>query len=204
MRPILSMIGRLALLFCNIMVLPMTMPCRSRAFSMWSRSSSSIGGNKLNTALRTTKLPHVKDESGGFATLPNIERIYILSDLHTDHVRNMEWLQQRCGSTSNSTSTLPGPNDALIIAGDISHDLVTFENTLVLLQKYLKCSIFFVPGNHEAWMDNNNHHTSYYHDNSIAKLNAVIELCQNMGVYTTHCLVGTNKKYPLWIVPIHR
>lgn len=199
MLPFVSMIGWLALL-CYNMVLPMTMPRSSRAFSMFS-GSNSIGRNKFITALRKTKFPHVEEESRGFTTLPNMERIYILSDLHTDHVRNMEWLQQRCAS--NSSSAAPGPNDALIIAGDISHDLVTFENTIVLLQNNLKCSIFFVPGNHEAWMDNNNHNTSYYHDNSISKLNAVIELCQKMGVYTTHCLVGTNKKYPLWIVPIH-
>lgn len=144
-------------------------------------------------------------------SLPDIQRIFILSDLHTDHIRNMEWLQQRCSCapTSNTTTT-PGPKDALIIAGDISHDLSILQETIQLIQSSLQCSIFFVPGNHEAWVDGNNNynHTTQNREDvdfsSFSKLEAVLQLCQEMGVYTTSCFVGTNQKSPAWIVPIHR
>jgi hypothetical protein len=128
--------------------------------------------------------------------LPNIERIFVLSDLHTDHGRNMDWVIDRCTHPNENT---PWCKDALLIAGDISHDLDILRRTFEVIQSTLQCSIFFIPGNHEAWIEKGKNYT-----NSFEKLDAVTQLCQQMGVYTTQCLVGTNLKSPSWIVPIHR
>ena len=46
-----------------------------------------------------------------------------------------------------------GKNDALIVAGDISHKFERLEKTLNMLTSELECPVFFVPRNHEAWLD---------------------------------------------------
>eukprot|EP00978_Attheya_sp_CCMP212_P040413 scaffold220173_cov31-Attheya_sp.AAC.2 len=98
------------------------------------------------------------------------------------------------------------------------------KRTLQVLQEDLECHLFFIPGNHEAWVggkvpsivpptirnddnpedpsDNNNDILHRRYDSSLSKLDAVVELCHQMGVHTTHQLVGTAQKYPSWIVPI--
>lgn len=145
--------------------------------------------------------------------LSRIEKIYVLSDLHTDNIENMKWLKNRCNSEDDPDNT-PGPNDALIIAGDISHEFSVLESTIDIIQKNLKCHIFFVCGNHEAWMISDEEKSSelgIY--NSIDKIKFVKDFlsrksvaCENGGeerkVYVNPELVGKNNQAPVWIAPI--
>lgn len=163
----------------------------------YATRSTRISHRRTTYASRSTTSKYMTLLVGEDVTmLPNIERIFVLSDLHTDHGRNMDWVIDRCTHPNANT---PGCKDALLIAGDISHDLEILRRTFDVIQSTLQCSIFFIPGNHEAWIDKSKNYT-----NSFEKLDAVTQLCQQMGVYTTHGLVGTNLKSPSWIVPIHR
>ena len=67
-------------------------------------------------------------------------RLFALSDIHIDHKKNNEWI--------HNLSNIEFKEDALLLAGDITHDLglleVTFE---VFLSKFKY--LFFVPGNHD-------------------------------------------------------
>ena len=134
------------------------------------------------------------NEPSGFGS---IERVYCISDLHTDSPANMKRLHELCSSNSNSKCK-PGKNDALIVAGDISHGFDRLEKTLNMLTSELECIVFFVPGNHEAWLD-----TEMTCQNSLEKLQSVQSLCQSLpNVYTNHALLGKDHTNPVWICPI--
>jgi len=131
--------------------------------------------------------------------LENIEQIYIISDLHTDNAANLEWLKQRCTNKLNKQT--PGANDCLIIAGDISHEISKLEETLSIITENLHCCIFFIWGNHEAWiggqeMDSLGIHTS------LDKIEKVKNLCNELGVHTDFELVGGDNENPVVILPI--
>jgi Calcineurin-like phosphoesterase len=109
-------------------------------------------GNKTMTESQLAQRLH---------TLKGVERVYCLSDLHTDHAANLEWLRERMkrpppGLTSPSLSTKAqatwSSKDLLVIAGDISHSLPLLEETLECMLEP-GCQVLFVAGNHEAWRD---------------------------------------------------
>ena len=84
----------------------------------------------------------------------------------------------------------------VIVAGDVSHDLETLEATLRMVRG-LGCEVFFVPGNHEAWVGGRGNPES-----SLEKLKMVRELCLRMGVRVDNCLVGVENSSPVWITPL--
>ena len=96
-------------------------------------------------------------------------RIFATSDLHTDFKDNWVLLAQ----LSNSLYQ----NDALIVAGDIGHNLGLVKDTLEMLQAKFKM-LFYVPGNHELWVRGENQH-------SLDKFFNIIELCKQIGVYSS-------------------
>ena len=115
-----------------------------------------------------------------------------MSDLHTDHPANMEWLK--------SLPTPNPPEDVLIIAGDVASALHVLEATLrECLARFAK--VFFVPGNHEAWVaaDAPQRYigASEPKPDSLTKLARVRELCETLGVQTTPQLLGS-----VWVVPL--
>ena len=148
----------------------------------------------------------------------HIERIFAISDLHTDYHTNLSWLQDRCrcsdidndiniaiskSKKDNDNNNTPGPNDILIIAGDISHETSVLKETLDLITTQLQCTIFFVPGNHEAWIDGTDMEEYMGITNSLQKLQSVQEMCQHMEHVQVHPhLVGTKYNSPVWLVPI--
>ena len=154
--------------------------------------------------------------------LENIERIFAISDLHIDNFENLSWLKsmvkegvaahdaaaaatttmtsakiEKVSTSSSSSIPFPGPRDALIVAGDVSHLLSRLEEVFRLIigddddthERGLGCHVFFVPGNHEAWLGGQEIDELGYSD-SINKLDAVRDLCDRMGVITSHRLVG--------------
>jgi len=126
----------------------------------------------------------------------------------------MQWLIDRCttGADEATSPFTPGPNDALIIAGDISHDLDVIHDTLSTITTNLQCHTFFIPGNHEAWISGSKMDDMGLTD-SFTKLEKVVEVCDKLGVHTSAKLVGdshantddderTSHRHPVWIVPM--
>lgn len=131
--------------------------------------------------------------------IPRIERIFAISDLHTDDNGNLQWLREKCNPDREQNDSVPGPNDALIIAGDISHEMDRLRETLSIIKEGLECEVFFVSGNHEAWTVNE---PSGLSDCSLTKLDKVNELCRSLGVITDQRLVGSSNMFPVWILPM--
>lgn len=138
------------------------------------------------------------DNNCGIEIINNIERIFCLSDLHTDHADNMIYVEDKMQNSNFNFNE----RDLIIVAGDISHDVERFIQTLsILLLKSSK--VLFVPGNHEAWI-------TKYDDKSICKtslekLDYLYQICEGMeGVYTKSIIVQNNSKsqHKLWIVPL--
>lgn len=118
-----------------------------------------------------------------YHNLTDTRRIFCISDLHTDHAANLEWLRQQ--------SALD-PTDLLIVAGDISHHLTTtFQTSLRLLRSH--CRVLFVPGNHEAWLTAEDQQQQHGNGRpictSLDKLEACYEMCRQEDVYVD----------PIWI-----
>src|SRR5262249_20115196 len=89
-------------------------------------------------------------------------RVFALSDLHVDYQENMAWIQ--------ALSPREYTDDALILAGDVSHDLSKLQAALAALRTRF-AEVFFVPGNHELWVQQQEC------TDSMAKFWRVIELC---------------------------
>lgn len=131
--------------------------------------------------------------------IADIENIYVISDLHTDNVANLEWLIHRC--SNHKVKNTPGRNDCLIIVGDISHELSKIEETLSIILEGLGCHVFFVWGNHEAWIGGKEMDALGI-STSLQKIKQVQDLCCRLGVRTNLELVGNNHKNPVFILPI--
>ena len=87
-------------------------------------------------------------------------------------------------------------NDALILAGDVSHDLHKLKAALTTLRARF-AEVFFVPGNHELWL------RQQAYTDSMAKFWRVLELCTELGVRTSPGKVGaTEGKTGVWVVPL--
>jgi hypothetical protein len=114
------------------------------------------------------------------ATAP---RVFVMSDIHTDFPENMSW----CASLSDVAFA----RDAVILGGDVSDDLRVLETTLRLFKRKFR-HVFFTPGNHDLWIkgkgkekseEQRGDETTTFRD-SLAKLEAVLSLCETCGVRT--------------------
>jgi len=103
-------------------------------------------------------------------------QIYAISDLHTDYRDNFAQLEQ--------LSRRDYADDAVVVAGDVSHSMEVLRRTFdVFLQRFRH--VFFVPGNHELWTRNG------AGTNSIQKFEAVLGLCESMGIHTGAEVIGS-------------
>jgi len=118
--------------------------------------------------------------------------VYAISDLHTDYRVNMDWIRSLpCHDPSRTQLE----QSVIIVAGDISDSLLIIEETLRLLkEKFWK--VFFVPGNHEAWVrgDPERHDGA---TDSVAKLQRVLQLCTSLGVCVRPAALGRLLLLPL-------
>jgi len=114
-------------------------------------------------------------------------RIFAVSDLHMDFTENFEWLKQ--------LSNTDYKDDALITAGDISHNMLELTEVLKILSSKFS-SVFFVPGNHELWM-----HNSGWRD-SLHKFEAVLDICGDLNILYRPAKLGEKDRNPVWIVPL--
>jgi len=114
-------------------------------------------------------------------------RIFTVSDLHVDFAENFEWLKQ--------LSTADYKDDALITAGDISHNMHELTEVLKILSSKFS-RVFFVPGNHELWM-----HNSDWHD-SVHKFEVILKNCDKYNILYRPEKLGEHDVNPAWVVPL--
>ena len=108
-------------------------------------------------------------------------RLFATSDLHTDYRENFRWLEEISGSDYRY--------DALIVAGDISDRPEIIRDTLQLLRSKFR-HLLFTPGNHELWVRDTE-------DDSIKKLQRVLQLCADLNVSTEPVRFND-----FWVVPL--
>jgi hypothetical protein len=95
-----------------------------------------------------------------------------MSDPHVDYKDNLALLED--------ISATEFVNDALVLAGDVTHSLALLETTLVMLRSKF-AAVAFVPGNHDVWT---NYDDKVIAD-SISKFDAVLAVCRRIGIITT-------------------
>ena len=108
-----------------------------------------------------------------------VERIWALSDVHTDKATNMRWIKGLEGSESCYS------NDTLILAGDISDNLDIVQATLMRLKQTFR-HVFFCPGNHDLWVRKSRdmRSSSGPSISSLDALERLLQLCVDVGVQT--------------------
>jgi predicted phosphodiesterase len=111
-------------------------------------------------------------------------RVFAISDVHTDYRENLQLL----------AGVSRYRDDALILAGDVSHDLEVLRQTLGLLLERFRY-VFFVPGNHELWVRKGEY------EDSLQKFHAILRLCASLGVRTEPECVGAGQDR-VCIVPL--
>jgi len=61
-------------------------------------------------------------------------RIFAISDIHTDFIKNLDWIQ--------SLAPQEYQNDILIVAGDVSDNLEIIEKTFTILKSKFRYVFF--------------------------------------------------------------
>lgn len=158
---------------------------------------------------------------------PHIHRVFLLSDLHMDYIANREWLSNLCSPADVASSNivddgddngtkLEDTNAMIVVAGDVSHNLDILRWTFQTLKtKYGEVS--YTPGNHELWIDNQDHYDDNVHCTagqqhfgrsftSLDKLEKVLQLCLDENVRIGPMRVGGringNSQPSLWVIPL--
>lgn len=99
-------------------------------------------------------------------------RLFLVSDLHVNAAENWMWLEQ--------LSNTAFKEDALIIAGDVCEDFDTLKEALTMLcGKFSK--VWYTPGNHDLWLSPEDAEAG----TSMAKLEDILGICEQLGVATT-------------------
>lgn len=94
-------------------------------------------------------------------------RVFSVSDIHIDYEENEKWLF--------NLSEFDYVDDILILAGDVSDNLLKLERCFDQLQRRFQ-KVLFVCGNHELWL------RSKSHANSLEKHAAICQLADDIGV----------------------
>ena len=121
-------------------------------------------------------------------------RLYAVSDLHWDYEANHAWIDALPRGHHSA--------DAIILAGDLSHEPAKIEQCLRSF-KAIFGDVFFCPGNHELWVERPDAHVvgekKFAH--SVAKQQWCLELCSRLGVHTTPAKIGVGAA-AVWVVPL--
>lgn len=106
---------------------------------------------------------------GGLSRVCRRLRVFGISDVHTDWQENFDQLRDLPAG--------PYAEDALLLAGDVSHDLSRLLSTLELLKQRFG-HVFFVPGNHDVYVSQDGM-------NSMEKHQRLLEECARLQVWTS-------------------
>ncbi len=101
-------------------------------------------------------------------------RVFAVSDLHVDYSANVSWIE--------ALSTADYQDDALIVAGDLSHKKTVLLHALFALKKRFR-AVFFVPGNHDLWVHGNDV------GDSLARHEQLAVAVEELGVQTRSQIV---------------
>jgi len=105
-------------------------------------------------------------------------QVYAISDVHADFRDNLWQLEQLPRHSYGA--------DALIVAGDVSHEPEVLRRTLhIFLERFR--DVFFVPGNHELWIREGQHASS------VEKFQEILRLCESLGVHTEPEVIGSGE-----------
>lgn len=108
-------------------------------------------------------------------------RLFAISDLHIDFPANLSWI--------HSLDPTRYSHDALIVAGDVTHDENELLSVLLTLtQKFHK--VFFVVGNHDVWST----------EDSTEKMERIYEKAKALGVKCPGEADVVGGK--VWVVPM--
>ncbi|SFR72184.1 metallophosphoesterase [Anaeromicropila populeti] len=95
-------------------------------------------------------------------------KIFVVSDIHVDYISNRMWIKKLVNYNFSK--------DILIISGDISSKINLIEEVFVFLKKVFH-EVFFVPGNHDLWLENQKINTV------IKKWNILNSVVRKTGVH---------------------
>ncbi len=109
-------------------------------------------------------------------------RILALSDVHIDFEENRKWLF--------GLSQYDYKNDFLILAGDVTHDVLSLARAF----EFLKCcflEVIYTPGNHDLWVLQEDD------KNSLEKFNFINHIAEDCGIRMDPITVGAISIVPL-------
>uniref|UniRef100_A0A7S3JZH3 Calcineurin-like phosphoesterase domain-containing protein n=1 Tax=Aureoumbra lagunensis TaxID=44058 RepID=A0A7S3JZH3_9STRA len=117
-------------------------------------------------------------------------RLWVLSDLHTDHAQNLVWLKERA-LRENSAHFC----DVLLCAGDIASSEKVINETLALLAHRFDL-VFFCVGNHDA------HILARKDKTSVEKIADIQTECRKLGIRLNAAVLKRPDKKALLIAPL--
>ena len=124
--------------------------------------------------------------------LPPVVRLFGLSDLHVDYAANL--------NTVKTLERPPGDGHlALIIAGDVTHNRTTLSEALLALRRTFD-DLFYVPGNHEAWVTSTDRADGI--GDSVAKLQACEALAEACGCRTAPATLEDARGRAVTVAPL--
>ncbi len=94
-------------------------------------------------------------------------RVVAISDLHIDIAENRDWLAHLCDQAHD--------DEILILAGDLASKLSRIESGLALLARSYS-QVFFVPGNHDLWVE------AREPTDSLQRFREIQSICSTHGV----------------------
>jgi hypothetical protein len=118
-----------------------------------------------------------------------VTRLYALSDLHWDFAENRKWLDK--------VSDGSHMDDAVVLAGDITHKMDQFEDCLRAFKRKFGV-VIFVAGNHDLWIKPD---VGGAFATSLDKLEWCHKTCERLGVRTTPTRIE-GADGAVWVVPL--
>eukprot|EP00466_Bigelowiella_natans_P001406 jgi/Bigna1/77664/fgenesh1_pg.49_\ len=126
---------------------------------------------------------------------PPFMRVFAISDIHVDFKKNADFLKRIV-----SHGQLHGEyiEDALIVAGDVSHEIKHISWALGEFASVFKY-VFYCVGNHELWVTTEEKKKNL---NSMHKFEAVMKAAEKVGAITSRKDIVTKHNNNVSIIPL--
>ncbi|KAH3763589.1 ser/thr phosphatase family protein [Pelomyxa schiedti] len=145
-------------------------------------TSTSTYTSSATSAAQTTPAIAINSTSTSSSSRPSYNR----EDLLAPRANS-------CPTSSGGYGVTRG--GTLLVAGDVTHDLVGLETCMRDLIHIFE-HVFFVPGNHELWMREGDTQRGLH--TSIDKFHEILRLCSSIGVHTSPQIVNGVHIFPLF------
>eukprot|EP00188_Purpureofilum_apyrenoidigerum_P005722 Plantae.Rhodophyta-Purpureofilum_apyrenoidigerum.ctg777.p1 GENE.Plantae.Rhodophyta-Purpureofilum_apyrenoidigerum.ctg777~~Plantae.Rhodophyta-Purpureofilum_apyrenoidigerum.ctg777.p1 ORF type:complete len:374 (-),score=20.61 Plantae.Rhodophyta-Purpureofilum_apyrenoidigerum.ctg777:122-1243(-) len=155
--------------------------CRQRCLSFIGAGTVGTGGHGRRSRRAEATLSSTDVDAS--PAMP----IAVLSDLHVDHPTNRQFVMELASERRN---------EALVVAGDVTHDLDKLEETLRALA-YSFRRVLFVCGNHELWVNSSLPGDKKDVVSSLEKLDNVLDICDRAGVLHQNHRIGSVLTVPM-------